>query len=292
MSARLEFIVLNTGAATTFRRPGCEETTPDITLASEGIAGTIKEWKVLEDYTGSDHQYISFIIDSKNDGLRKKMQCSTRKWNVSKLNSEALSEIDAHGSEESSYNNAMEIVETTMKMISRACTKAMPTTGSNRHKTPAYWWTENIAQLRRTCFHLRRTYTRARRRSAAVEEAQLYQAARKELKRAIEASKDRKWKELCEDINRNPWGLGYKVAMKKLGAMAKPPELSAQKIDYIVSELFPTHEALTQEMEPIIAPQEIPPFTAEELKSATNKGQEKVHEPKLNVAVLGLCSNP
>ncbi|XP_017469595.1 PREDICTED: uncharacterized protein LOC108361486 [Rhagoletis zephyria] len=122
MSARLGFIVLNTGAATTFRRPGCEETTPDITLASEGIAGTIKEWKVLEDYTGSDHQYISFIIDSKNDGLRKKMQCSTRKWNVSKLNSEALlSEINAHGSEESTHNNAMEIVETTMKMISRAC---------------------------------------------------------------------------------------------------------------------------------------------------------------------------
>ncbi|XP_017476622.1 PREDICTED: uncharacterized protein LOC108366672 [Rhagoletis zephyria] len=151
MSARLGLIVLNTGAATTFRRPGCEETTPDITLASEGIAGTIKEWKVLEDYTGSDHQYISFIIDSTNDGLRTKMQCSTRKWNVSKLNRKALlSELDAHGSEDSSYKNAMETVEITMKMISSACNKAMPKTGSNRHKRPAYWWTENIAQLRRT----------------------------------------------------------------------------------------------------------------------------------------------
>ncbi|XP_039954228.1 uncharacterized protein LOC120770715 [Bactrocera tryoni] len=71
MAARLSLIVLNTGNATTFRRPGCEETTPDITLSSERLAGSIKKWKVLEDYTGSDHQYISFTIDAGTNGNQR-----------------------------------------------------------------------------------------------------------------------------------------------------------------------------------------------------------------------------
>ena len=62
MAARLELIVANRGSQTTFRRPGCNDTTPDITLVSEGFANQLREWKVLEDYTGSDHQYISYLI--------------------------------------------------------------------------------------------------------------------------------------------------------------------------------------------------------------------------------------
>ncbi|XP_037930183.1 uncharacterized protein LOC119664908 [Teleopsis dalmanni] len=52
MAARLGLVVANRGMSPTFRRPGCEGTIPDITLVSEKIAGTLKEWSVLEDYTG------------------------------------------------------------------------------------------------------------------------------------------------------------------------------------------------------------------------------------------------
>lgn len=54
MATKLGIMVLNMGAATTFKRPCCEETTPDITLTSERI---VKRWEGLENYTGGDHQY-------------------------------------------------------------------------------------------------------------------------------------------------------------------------------------------------------------------------------------------
>ncbi|XP_050338306.1 uncharacterized protein LOC126764698 [Bactrocera neohumeralis] len=121
MAARLSLIVPNTGNATTFRRPGCEETTTYITLSSERLAGSIKKWKVLEDYTGSDHQYISFTIDTGTNANQYRKKTATRKWNISKLNtSKLISAIDDQNPSSSSPNNAKEIVEHTMFNITRA----------------------------------------------------------------------------------------------------------------------------------------------------------------------------
>ncbi|XP_073972947.1 uncharacterized protein [Rhodnius prolixus] len=57
MAARTELVVLNEGSTSTFRRPGYTETIPDISLASEGLAARVRGWRVIEDFTGSDHQY-------------------------------------------------------------------------------------------------------------------------------------------------------------------------------------------------------------------------------------------
>ena len=56
MAARLGLIVLNSGRTSTFRRPGYTETIPDITFATETLTSLIEGWKVIEDFTGSDHQ--------------------------------------------------------------------------------------------------------------------------------------------------------------------------------------------------------------------------------------------
>ena len=62
MAARVGLIMLNRGNVTTFRRPGYRQTIVDITLASEGVVRRIVHWRVLEDFTASDHQYISFMV--------------------------------------------------------------------------------------------------------------------------------------------------------------------------------------------------------------------------------------
>ncbi|XP_046484295.1 uncharacterized protein [Neodiprion pinetum] len=61
-AARLDLIVLNTGNTTTFRRPGYQESILDITLATPRIANMIEDWTVSEEYSGSDHQYVTFSI--------------------------------------------------------------------------------------------------------------------------------------------------------------------------------------------------------------------------------------
>lgn len=89
MSSRRGLLVMNAGNTKTFRRFGNAGTIPDITLASEGIAPLIEKWKVLEDYTGSDHQYISYNI--RGSLTRKIYHNKTKRWNVAKLDAEKLS---------------------------------------------------------------------------------------------------------------------------------------------------------------------------------------------------------
>lgn len=67
MAARTGLMVMNKGNRPTFRRPGQNGTIPDITLASESLASMIERWEVLEDYTGSDHQYITYSVGSNRE---------------------------------------------------------------------------------------------------------------------------------------------------------------------------------------------------------------------------------
>ena len=60
MAARVGLIVLNRGTVTTLRRPGYRQTIIGSTLASIGAARRIDDWRLLEDFTVSDHQYIFF----------------------------------------------------------------------------------------------------------------------------------------------------------------------------------------------------------------------------------------
>lgn len=47
-----------------------------------------------------------------------------------------------------------------------------------------------------------------------------YKAAKTELKDAIAKAKKDKWEELRNDMNKNPWGLGYKTEDVKTSCAA------------------------------------------------------------------------
>lgn len=216
MAARLDMTILNTGDTTTFRRSGQIGTIIDITLATPLMAAAIKDWQVLEDFTGSDHQYIGFTIKGKTrrgtcSNIRKKLIG----WKVGKLDEKAL--IEAVSREQSILEEASQQTETTaeqaeilvgktMTLIAKACDASMPKRCNRRGGQPAYWWTEEIAELRRECLKRRRKAQRIRRKSQAIEEMQDYRVARKQLTKAIRKRKFNCWKVLFDEINDDVWG--------------------------------------------------------------------------------------
>lgn len=269
MAARLDMNVINTGGSGTFRRPGCKETVPDITLSSERLTRKIVQWEVLEEYTGSDHQYIFFRVVTANSPARAR-ETTTRKWNVEKLKPEILlSRLDEMQCHIAHNADARTQVRALMRNITRACNASMPKLRKHGGRKAVYWWTEEIMQLRQTCNSCRRRYTRARRLNAATAEAEIYKTARKELKAAIAKSKKEKWEELRQELNVNPWGLGYKIVLGKLGARTPPTDLASETVTNIVNTLFPSHEC-HQEDVVISCPEPPPPFTTEELKAAAS----------------------
>lgn len=101
--------------------------------------------------------------------------------------------------------------------------------------------------------------------------------AQKALKKAIMVSKRNKWKELCEDIDRDPWGLGYKIVTKKLNlSTSKAIDETAMKQE--VKKLFP--EASRTGSRPF------------DLRGMDLDGVDCFDESDLRHAVLGCKTNP
>lgn len=271
MAARTGMIVANEGKTTTFRRPGCEGTIPDITLVSEEYAKKIENWKVLEIYTGSDHQYIAFNLKSSTPKIKKRERRGTHIWKAAKLNKEELIvEIDKRMDEMKPDGQSEDWAKHTMKVIAHGCNKSMPKImGSKSQKEAVYWWNESIAESRRTCLKYRRKYTRARKRGAAENERQEYKDARKLLRSEIYKSKKGTWEELRNDVNKNPFGLGYQIVMKKLGAKKPANIMDESSMKHIVESLFPAHESRS-DSEANMDSASICLFTVEELQTAAH----------------------
>ena len=219
-AARIGLMVMNEGNTPTFRRTGQQGTIPDITLASETLAPSMQQWKVIDDYTGSDHQYLSYKLG---------MNPQTRTNLYAKVGEPGG--VDA-------------IVEATSQLIHRACNKSMPRTRKSGKRRSVYWWSEEIADIRQECLKFRRKATRARRNrgngvTTAIDEQ--YKLTKKKLAKTITRSKSQKWANLSREVNSDPWGLGYRIVTRKLGALSPNETMEIATAENIVNTLFPTH---------------------------------------------------
>ncbi|CAG5103017.1 Protein of unknown function [Cotesia congregata] len=106
-------------------------------------------------------------------------QCdvSKRKWNAKRLDPEALKaslarswSILQNNTTPDTCSETEKAVLNTMKEIAAACDASMPWLKNQRFHRPAYWWSADIAELRKICHQLRRRATRAAKRSPSQDE--------------------------------------------------------------------------------------------------------------------------
>ena len=119
---------------------------------------------------------------------------------------------------------------------------------------------------------------RAKKSSKAEEEAEAemqLSMERKKLKREIETSKRKKWRELCAEIDENIWGERYKIATKRLRTREQPPATDIKKRLEIVKTLFPKHPVKKQKASGEAPETAFKPFTKEELEMAVRRLKTK-----------------
>ncbi|XP_073985580.1 uncharacterized protein [Rhodnius prolixus] len=127
--------------------------------------------------------------------------------------------------------------EATTKVVQQACPASMPWNTVMRGNELL-----SIGGRMRLVFyeHRRRCARMRRRRGPRTEEVLAeFKDARKTLKVAIIQSKQRKWEELRHDMDPDPWRLGYKVVMQKVGLYKPLLALEATLMQDIVTKLFP-----------------------------------------------------
>ena len=149
---------------------------------------------MFEGYTNSDHQFIVFSVTDKEQ-IRARALPTPVGWNLTQLDVDKLmTQLDRETHPTTSIlrgivGGAEKLSEKMAGLLRRLCHASMPRIWTRRNKEPVYWWTEEIARLRREFLLLRRRAQRARDRADAVAHSEEYRIARKILRRAINSSK-------------------------------------------------------------------------------------------------------
>ncbi|CAB0042386.1 unnamed protein product, partial [Trichogramma brassicae] len=261
--APLEAVLLNTGNTPTFTGP-LGYSVVDLTFASDKLASQVTSWAVSELYTHSDHQAIVFEIEMA--GPPRPATRQSCMWNARSLDTECLTAMMAGAAVPPGPTE--EMATRLMADITSACDASMTKVGGRRRRGAVYWWTSEIANLRRSCLRVRRLAQRARGRPNADACRASYASARRLLRAAIKSSKRLCWNKLCDEVNEDVWGKPYEKVMSRLrGPRSNSPSLPTL-LRRIVAALFPRVPDEPALPPPLQAGAILPAVTMEELRGA------------------------
>ncbi|XP_070529759.1 uncharacterized protein [Cardiocondyla obscurior] len=287
------------------------ESIVDLTWASPSMRTLVYNWRVADDVDSlSDHRYIFMTLSATRSALQTRSSAEVprgRRWALRSLDQDKfLAALESSTwppiNEE---QTALEEVEWLRDTLQGACDVAMPRAGARR-SSQAYWWTQELAVLRRSSVEAQRRFTRTRRRRRStaemIDEAyESYRDARRTLRLAIRQAKNAAWNELLTSVEEDPWGRPYKIVTGRLRPRAPPitESLDPRKASQIVDHLFPPEDgpSITRVIPPPDCTQrDVPPVTGEELQQAVRRIRSgKAPGPdgipgeaiKLSVKVLG-----
>lgn len=267
--AENELVVLNQGDKPTYLARGCSSVL-DLTFATEDVSRKVEHWRVGYEESMSDHRYIIFkIMQEKRDNTPKKKEYTG--WVVSKLNRQKLSQIAS----EIVINNDTISVDGFANVLKELCNKTMPKRMIIPGKKSAYWWNDEIAKLRVDCNKARRIYTRSVKKGIEItimEKWLIYLKAKKSLRSSIRKAKKACWKTVCEEVDEDVWGNGYKIVMKRMTGFPPKPELTMSFLEEVVDHLFPKHEPVIFDLRKNV---HVEPCTQAELVTACERLKNK-----------------
>lgn len=133
-----------------------------------------------------------------------------------------------------------------------------------------FWWSEEIATMRKSGIVSLRACQRAGRRGEPRERLkEEFKAARQLLRKTIRKAQEAAWRELLESVEADPWGRAYIIVTKKIGGSPPGAEAVGREIQ-IADGLLPTATPPDWSVLPLWADTEEDPdpFTLEELEAA------------------------
>ena len=204
------------------------------------IASRIGDWSVLEETTLSDHRCIEFNLEQRHQAVDKGRVSEGRSpsWNARRLCRERLRVyleatrlIDKRGWVEPA-GSLEDTVRSTRQKVVAACDYSMPRSKRRQAKGSMYWWNDQLASLRRECLAARWRFTRSKGDSLLHK---AWKKAKAALRRGIKKSRLQCWKDLIGEVEKDPWGLAFKIVTKKLVTRRKTPGLdNPNQVKYIV----------------------------------------------------------
>ncbi|KYB29499.1 hypothetical protein TcasGA2_TC032967 [Tribolium castaneum] len=231
MTEALGMTLLNTGHSPTFLGSGGTSIV-DLAFIDDSAAGRVRNWTVLEAETMSDHRAIAIDIEDHRarpatGDHRYGGKAHALRWTKDrdKQLREQLAEILPR-------INTVDPISVS-RAIGEAAQRSLKKIANNRK--PIFWWTDEVGNARQRCNAARRRAGRARD-DRKTELWRIYKDERKALKKEIKKAKAEAWQRLIEDIEHDPWGKGYRIA---IGRAAPRQQVSERERWRAARELFP-----------------------------------------------------
>ena len=273
MAARNDLIKLNRGRDFTFRR-GAGRSIIDLTFAAPRLDSRKVDWCVLQVITLSVHQCIEFSIRERihpvNTGRGGKGRSPS--WNTRRLSKDKLRKhleetrlIDELGWAKSA-GSLEDTVRAARRKVITACVHSMLRRGRGRTGDSKYWWNDQLSVLRRECLEPRCRFTCSKGNSLLHE---AWKKAKSALRQGIKKSRLQCWKDLIGEVEKDPWGLTFKIITKRLVTRRKTPGLDdLNRVKYIVRSLLSHVEPFQRQDRSSCVVRREELFTLEELKRA------------------------
>lgn len=269
---------------------GALESHIDLTFVTRSATCWIDDWKVLDEESLSLHKYVEFNIRTVNQRIQ--VPSARKGWAYRRLDRRKLTEAlkrDVQPLAPTAAAACRQVAD----WLTRACDASMPKSGKTR-RCPVPWWTTDIAEQRARCHKARRICTRLRKRTddaGCAEQLATFRSERKLLVKKIRAAKEENWRKLCELVDNDPWGLPYRIVMKKLNRRRTIPGLDLPA-DWTASST-PTQPVFESDIIPVRQEDlDHACFSAEEVKAAARglpngkaPGPDGVPNEVLKVAV-------
>ena len=159
------------------------------------------------------------------------------------------------------------------RKVVAACDHSMSRRGHGRTGDSMYWWYDQLSVLRREFLAARRKFTRSRGDSLLHE---AWKKAKSAQRQVIKKSRLQCWNDLIGEVEKDPWGLVFKIVTKRLVTRRKTLGLdNPDRVKYIVPSLFLHVETFQRQDRSscVIRREEL--FTLEQLRRAG--GRLKAH---------------
>ncbi|KAI4474758.1 hypothetical protein M0802_015459 [Mischocyttarus mexicanus] len=188
----------------------------DLTGATKSFSRLVRKWKVHSAATTSDHNLVSFNIETSGNAVTK---LKTDRFNIKKADWECYASVLVKclcscevSSESGSASDSAADIESA---ILRAASTAIPK--KSRFSKSAPWWNNNLTELRRTVRAARRRIGKTVCGKTRLEKRKEFCCLRNHYIRSIRKAKRDSWEKFATEAgNKDPWSLVYKIQVAKL----------------------------------------------------------------------------
>lgn len=190
---------------------------------------------------------------------------TTKTWRYKAPKAEPLKQYLA----EVNLTTTVESPKNLTNILKECCETVLQSKKPRNNRTGKPWWSEKLKDLRSKFLASKRILTRANLKTKGQPRQEIlnsYKDNYHEFLLEKKAAKGRLHEKLCNEIDNNPWGDAYRVAISRL----KPRLRSAapRNPGAVLNSLFPTHAKLDYEAIPTMTPNE---FSVSEIVAAARK---------------------